>query len=215
MNRDAKIYAAVIIPVVVLFIASSVIGVSGLNDLFVVSAVLGVIGVVGKFLKDKKIAQRIQDYNQASKGGGINYSTDDCKDIAKDWAKNNFSGKIKSKKGISFPWTHSSTDPAHIYDVPNEEWIHIRYFYSPKGPKNKGILVFVDATNGEHYASRPVDKKGMKDNPFEYLEAYKQTKKFGHRLANRHHTGDSGRREVVPGIPLNSNWNQEGKGGEE
>lgn len=200
MNKDAKIYGGVIVLVVGLYLAKSTFDSNALNDLFVISAVLGAIGIGAKIVQDKKLTSKLQNYSQRS-NSGIKYSTNDCKQIAKDWAKKNFHGKINSKKGVSFDWTQSSTDPAQIYDFRNEEWIFIRYFYTPYGPKNKGVFIFVDATNGDHYATKPVDKHEMKDNPYNYLESYRQTKRFAGRIRYGDNNDQQGI-QAVTGIPI-------------
>lgn len=199
MNKDAKIYGGIAVVTIILYVASSSLDIAGLNDLFTITAVLGVIGVAAKIVQDKKIGNKLKKYSQ-NKSSGTNHSTDQCKEIAQEWAKENFHGKINSKKGVSFDWTQSSTQPAQIYDFRDDQWIDIRYFYSPHGPKNKGVLIFVDATNGEHYASQPVDKHEMKQNPFNYLESYRQTKRFAGRITH----GDEENQNIkgLTGIPV-------------
>lgn len=204
MNRDAKLYGGIIVVVAALYLAKSTFDSNALNDLFVVSAVLGAIGIGGKLVQDMKIKNRLNKHRK-SKGAGISYSTNACKDIAKEWAKENFHGKINSKKGVSFDWTQSSTDPAQVYDFRNEEWIFIRYFYTPYGPKNQGVFIFVDATNGDHYATKPVKKHEMKDNPYNYLESYRQTKRFAGRI--RYGDDDQNQNiQAVTGIPVTNGY---------
>lgn len=200
MNRDAKIYGITIVVVAGLYLAKSTYDKSALNDLFVLSALLGAIGLGAKIVQDKKITNKLKDYG--SKGSsGANYSTNECKEIAKEWAKENFHGKINSKKGVSFDWTQSSTEPAEIYKFGDDEWIDVRYFYTPYGPKNQGVFIFIDATNGGHYATKPVDRNNMKHNPYNYLESYKQTKRMRGRIP---HNSDENNQNIqaLTGIPV-------------
>lgn len=204
MNKDAKIYGGIIVVVGALYLASSSLDIAGLDDLFMVAAALGGIGIAAKIVQDKKITNRLQNYGKG-KGAGIKYSTNDCKEIAKEWAKQNFHGKISSKKGVSFDWTQSSTEPVDVYDFRNEEWIAVRYFYTPYGPKGKGVYIFVDASNGEHYATKPVKKHEMKNNPYNYLESYRQTKRFRGRITH----GENEQNQniaALTGIPVNQGF---------
>lgn len=204
MNREEQLFGGMIVIVAGLYLAKSFFDNSALNDLFVASALVTSIGIGAKIVQNKKITNAFKKYSQ-NKGGGPNYSTDECKEIAKDWAKKNFHGRINSKKGISFDWTQSSTQPGQVYDQRQDEWIDVRYFYSPHGPKNKAVLIFVDATNGKHYATESVIPHKMKDNPFNYLESYKQTKRFASHIARANNQEET-RVGTVTGIPVNQNF---------
>jgi len=213
MNKNAKIYGSIILVLVGLYLLSTFMNISALDDLVIVSVILGGIGVAGKIVKDKKLSNKLKQYSSKGSSGGINYSTDDCKEIAKEWAKNNFHGKINSKKGVSFDWTQSSTEPAPIYNFRDEEWIDVRYFYTPYGSKNQGVFIFIDATNGEHYATKPVKKHEMKENPYNYLESYKHTKRFAGRI--RHGDDDGQRVPQITGIPVTQGTVEDGSNGEQ
>jgi hypothetical protein len=204
MNKDAKIYGGIIVVVAGLYLASSSLDIAGLDDLFMVAVALGGIGFAAKLVQDKKITNRLQNYGKSS-SSGTNYSTNECMEIANEWAKEAFHGKIKSKKGVSFDWTQSSTEPAEVYKFGQDEWLDIRYFYTPHGPKNKAVIIFVDATNGEHYATESVIPDKMKDNPFNYLESYKQTKRMRGRIP---HNGDENNQNIaaLTGIPVNQGF---------
>lgn len=200
MNRDAKIYGGTIVFVTGLYLVSSSLDIAVLNDLFVVAAALGTFGIGFKFVQDKKLTNKLKDYGSKS-GSGANYTTSECAEIANEWAKEHFHGKINSKKGVKFDWTQSSTQPGYVYNFRDDEWIDVRYFYTPHGSKNKAILIFVDATNGKHYATESVIPDKMKDNPFNYLESYRQTKRMRGRIP---HNGDENNQNVqaLTGIPV-------------
>lgn len=204
MNKKPKIYGSIIAIVLTLFILSTALESSTINDLFWLSAVLGGIGIAAKIVQNKKLSQHLNQLNQRQQTG-INFGIDDCRDIAKEWAKNNYSGELKKAKGMSFDWTQASSDIAPVYDFSKEEWIHARYFYTQYGPKNKGTLIFIDATNGEVMSPKPVKKHKLKDEPFEHLEMYRMTRKMAGRIGMSN--GEQNHRNPgyvpVSGIPVN------------
>lgn len=211
MNHDQKIYGSIIGTVSTLFILSSLMNAAVIQDLFVLSFVLGGIGLAGKIIKDFKIREKIQ---QGRNGGrGWNYGIDECKEIAKEWAKENYKHHIDSKKGLSFDWTQSSSDPVQVYDFEEDEWFWVRYFYTPYGPKSKGTYIFVDADQGEVMTPRPVPYHDQKDDPYMYLEQYRLTKRFASRIRTG---GDDTNNQPVymGGIPLDSRSVQNLEGGE-
>lgn len=176
MNRDQKIYGTSIVLIAVLFFLSRSLEIARINDLFITVLVMGVIGLGGKFVRDNKIAEKLSSLKKGQSSGS-QYSFTECKEIAVDWAKKNYSNRLDKRKGVSFDWTQASSEPVPVYDFANQEWLTIRYFYTTHGPKNKGALIFVDATNGEVYASKPVKKFGQKTNPFNHLKSYRMTKR--------------------------------------
>lgn len=200
MNRKAKIYGGIGGIVLVLFAVSRITNISTVDDLFVLSAVLGGIGIAGKYVKDSKIREKLSQVNQSNTG--IKFGMIDCREIAQEWARQEYSGKIKSKKGMSFDWTQAETDIAPVYDFSEKEWIHVRYFYTQYGPKNKGTLIFVDATNGEPLTSKPVHQDVLKEEPFEHLEMYRMTKSMRSRIAMGGADDQRQVQGVVNGIPV-------------
>lgn len=207
MNKDARIYGTIIGIVSLLYILSSSFKIASLNDLFVLSAALGFIAIAGKILKDNKIADKLNRLGGAQ-AKGRRHSLNECREIAKDWAKKNYDGEVKKARGMSFDWTQASTDIAHVYNFKDEEWIEARYFYTPYGPKNKGTLIFVDATYGETITSKPVKKSVLKDEPFEHLEMYRMTKNMRSMVARGNVDGNN-QQPMINGIPVNQNMFQQ------
>lgn len=201
MNRDAKLYGGIIVIVAGLYLAKSTFDNSGLNDLFVLSALLGGIGIAARLVKDKKVKQHLQRFSEDSKG--VNYGFKDCKEIAKEWSKEEYQGRIKGKKGMSFDWSQAKTDIAPVYDFSDDDWIHARYFYTQYGPNNKGTLIFIDATNGRFMTSMPVHKHNLKDDPFMHLEMYRMTKRFASRIT--HSDDENHNVQALTGIPIQGN----------
>lgn len=200
MDRDVQVYGGTLLIVGVTYILSTYLNVAALNDLLVLTAVLGAIGLGGKIVKDRKLGEKLSQYSN-SNSSGINYSFEQCVEIAKEWSKDHYSGRIKSKKGMSFDWTQASSDPVPVYNFASEEWIMVRYFYTQYGPKNKGTLIFVDATNGDFMTSKPVKWRDVKKEPFKELEMYNMTRRF-FRSIPRKEGENQGSGPMIQGIPI-------------
>lgn len=205
MSKGIKFYLVIVTPVALLYVLSSALDISGLRELFLVSGLLAAVYLTGQFFAQLKESEHYKRLNEATNNTGSVYSIDDCKETAKDWAKRNYSSQIKKKKGMSFEWTQASSDLAPVYDFTSEEWIYVRYFYTNYGPKNKGTLIFIDATNNEFMTSKPVHEQDLKDRPFEHLEMYCMTREMQGRIGV---TGNEQNHNVVykvDGIPPKSN----------
>lgn len=126
--------------------------------------------------------------NKAQNGGTTtNYSIDDCKEIAMDWAGDNFDGDYG--KSIGFSWNVATSDVVPVYDFKSNDFYKCRLFYTNYGDKNTRIYLFIDATNGEVVSPKPGHMVDEKD-PFDSLEEYRLTKKMLPRILSMRATED-------------------------
>jgi hypothetical protein len=214
MNRNARVVTGVAVILLVLSLVGSFVSDYSLTDVVLIYFVAGVIAVGGAAVKRVKIKEYLEEMDDSGSGGSF-YSIDECREIAKDWARNNYHGRVKSEKGMSFDWTQASSDIAAVYDFTNQEWIKARYFYTQYGPKDKGTLIFIDATNGEVLSPKPVKRHDLKDEPFEHLEMYRMTRKMRGRITANPDQQNQGQVVNPGGIPASQNFfvgNPDGEG---
>jgi hypothetical protein len=133
------------------------------------------IGMQLKQAKTKNILKNIQ----GSKGSNGNANFQECKKIAKNFAKEEYGDE--PGKAIDFDWSQAKSDMDWVYDLREQEFIVARYFYTQYGPHDTGTYIFVDATNGEFMTSKPAGKKSQREDPFSALDAY--DKKLKRRMA--------------------------------
>jgi len=110
-----------------------------------------------------------------------NHSIDDCKEIAIEWASDNFDGDYG--KSIGFSWNVATSDVVPVYDFKTDEFYKCRLFYTNYGDKNTRIYLFIDATNGEVVSPKPGHMVDETD-PFDSLEEYRLTKRMLPRILN-------------------------------
>lgn len=184
--EQKKLYFTSGTAVLLLYVISSIINNQSINSLFAFTAFMAGVGLVYMFYKRNKIENFMK---QNSKNGSTktNFSIDDCKDIAIDWAKNNFDGDYGNS--ISFSWNVATSDIAPVYDFAQEEFYKVRLFYTNYGDKNTRIYLFIDATNGEVISPKPGNKVD-EDNPFWSLEEYKITRKNMGRILSMRNSED-------------------------
>lgn len=161
-----------------LYILSSIINNQSINSLFAFAAFMIGTGLVYMFYNKNKIENVIKR-NTSNGSTKTNYSIDDCKEIAMDWAKDNFDGDYG--KSISFSWNVATSDEAPVYDFKQNEFYKCRLFYTNYGDKNTRIYLYIDATNGEVVSPKPGNKVNDND-PFMALEEYKLTRRNMGRL---------------------------------
>ena len=181
--KEDKLYITLILALVALFIVSTILQNSALNDLkwFALFAA-GVLGFY-RVLKQTKFSNKLKNYaNRKENQSGEVYGIKECEEMAKDWAKKSYDHVTKGQE-LSFAWNRAKTDKAPLYDFTNQEFTSVRYFYTNYGPKDKPTYIYVDATNGGVISSTPAEEVD-KHNPFDALEGYKLTKKALRQLVS-------------------------------
>lgn len=202
MNKNQKLSAGIFVLLAGLYVVNSWISSSALSNVLVAAILVAVVWFAGQLWKNMKLSEKIKEVS--SNNSKNSYSYEECKQIAKDWSKKEYDGRIKSQKGISFDWTQAKHDLTQVFNFRQQEWIDVRYFYSQYGPKNKGALIFVDASNGGVLSHTPVKKHNLKDNPFQHLSMYRMTMKYRHRI-NQMENNDNQNIQSIQGIPVNVN----------
>lgn len=199
MNKNQKLSGTIFVLLTGLYVVNSWISSSALSNVFIAAILVAVVWFAGQLWKNMKLSEKIKEVS--NNGSKTSYSYSECKEIAKEWSKNEYDGRIKSQKGISFDWTQAKHDITQVFDFRKQEWIDVRYFYTQYGPKNKGALIFINASNGEFMTHFPVKKHDLKDNPFQHLSMYKMTMKYRHRI-NQMENGDNQSIQGLQGIPI-------------
>jgi hypothetical protein len=178
--KEKTLYFASGTTVLGLYILSSFLNNQSINSLFGFAAFAGGIGLVYMFYNRNKIENMLKD--KTSNGSTkTNYSIDDCKVIAIDWASKNFDGDYG--KSIGFSWNVATSDVVPVFDFKTNEFYKCRLFYTNYGDKNTRIYLFIDATNGEVVSPKPGHMVDEKD-PFDSLEEYRLTKRMLPRILN-------------------------------
>jgi hypothetical protein len=176
--EQQKLVIGSIIAIIGLFGISYSINDGSLKQLIYFAAFALVIFLIGMQLKQSKtknILQRIQGRN----GNTGTATFQDCKEIAEDFAKEEYGDE--PGKSIDFDWSTAKSDMDWVYDLREQEFIVARYFYTQYGPHDTGTYIFVDATNGEFMTSKPAGKQSQREDPFSALDAY--DKKLKRRMA--------------------------------
>jgi len=176
--EEKKLYFLSGITVLGLYILSSIINNQSINSLFGFAAFAGGMGLLYMFYNRNKIENMIKN-NANNTSTKTNYGIDDCKDIAVDWAKDNFDGDYG--KSIGFSWNVATSDVVPVFDFKTNEFYKCRLFYTNYGDKNTRIYLFIDATNGEVVSPKPGHMVDEKD-PFNSLEEYRLTKRHLPRI---------------------------------
>jgi len=176
--EEKKLYLLGGATVLGLYILSSLINDQGINSLFAFGAFIAGIALLYMVYNRNKLETMLKK-KSSNKSTKTNYSIDDCRDIAIDWASDNFDGDYG--KAISFSWNVATSDVVPVYDFKKDDFYKCRLFYTNYGDKNTRMYLFIDATNGEVVSPKPghlVDDS----NPFDSLEEYRLTKRMLPRI---------------------------------
>lgn len=186
--QEKTLYFLSGVTVLGLYILSSIVNNQSINSLFGFAAFAGGMGLLYMVYNRNKIEKMIRE-KSANKSTQTNYSIDDCKEIAINWADSNFDGDYG--KSIGFSWNVATSDVVPVFDFKTNDFYKCRLFYTNYGDKNTRIYLFIDATNGEVVSSKPGDKVDEK-NPFDSLEEYRLTKRHLPRIMNMRARDDNG-----------------------
>lgn len=186
-------------------------------DFVLVVGFLALSGVGYKVLQGDLLQKQVSRLNSGKNNGGKeNYTYAEGKQILKDFAVREFSGRINSKKGISIDQSRSSSQPTDIWPTPDPDDVFlVRHYYVTHGDLNKPMDFFVDVTNGRYFAHDQVWKRrsGSKSrNPFEKLDMY-ETSKYNRRKAavSSDNSVDASQLRGIPmGFPQGGRGDEEG-----
>jgi len=184
------------------------------QDLIIVGILLGIIGAA--IMKTEKgILKNTIKRNKSTQTNSINYSFQEGKQIIKDFAQDEFKGRINKKKGISIDHTRSESEPTSIITNPKTgDVVMVRHYYVTHGDLNQPVDFFVDVTNGKYFAHKQVTerRRNARDrNPFEKLDAYRKTKRYARKVQPDSDRGVDA--SQLQGIPLGTFPVDQGNGG--
>jgi hypothetical protein len=176
--KQKTLYFLSAVTILGLYLVSTVINDTSINSVFALGAVLGGLGLVYTIYNRNKI-ENIIEKNTSNGSTRTNYSINDCKEIAMDWARKEFDNN--HGKALGFSWNVATSDKAPVFDFQQREFYTARLFYTNYGDKNTRIYLFIDATNGEVISPKPGQMVNEND-PFMALEEYRLTRKHLPRI---------------------------------